>query len=477
MRLVREFDVVAIAPSGSDATRKLVHCDGVFGGFSDLPLIRQAYCEGDAAGGLTKAVSLTGPPGSLTAEGFEAISEICNRLELELASHQSDPCDFGRDKEVTFLLARRADRLIDGPYDALKLALLLEAHSVQTSALYLLRRYNVGVDAAQQLDEALIDRTYEVEPFVVADHTRSTASAAAAASVAPQRRPARRLSIHCDLLHRRDGEQRLRRLAQGLALPAQAELIVRVPGPTLPASLPRLTEEIARSAVAIKIFQDSGPSDAANPCAGGFLSATGAEAELAIYYDGEGEPGIPGWDYDLLRAAAQSEGQMIFALRTGDHKTRYYAAPEDAEAAPEPVPAVSRAWLQACETWSVPGVSPGVFQALVGFYFGRVDWMNKHRLLRSYPVVSVPVVASEADGTARSSPRRFRRSAVSPGAEEKAIEAALRMHAIEWCSREHLHEPDFVYDRQRRRLVLRQRGQPQVLKSWRAEPDRTRLPL
>jgi hypothetical protein len=118
-----------------------------------------------------------------------------------------------------------------------------------------------------------------------------------------------------------------------------------------------------------------------------------------------------------------------------------------------------------------------VFQALVGFYFGRVDWMNKHRLLRSYPVVSVPVVASESDGTARSSLRRFRRSAVPPGAEEKAIEAALRMQAIEWCSREHLHEPDFVYDRQRRRLVLRQRGQPQVLKSWRAEPDRTRLPL
>jgi hypothetical protein len=347
-------------------------------------------------------------------------------------------------------------------------------------ALEMLRRYNAIVETGHKLDEALIDLTYEVEPFAKADHTRARAGAPANASILRQQRhhTARRLSIHCDLLHYPDGEDRLRRLVLGLAMPEHAEIVLRVPGPTLPAFLSRVTDEIAKNRLAIKVFQDPAPSEAANPSAAGFLTATGPEAELAVYFCGEHEPGVPGWDYDLLRAAAKSDSK-IFALRTGDHKTRYYAAPEDAEIAPEPLPAVSRTWLEACGAWSVPGVSAGVFQALVAFYFGRVDWMNKHRPLRLYPVITLPMVAARGAGTAsKFGPRRrFRRSAVAPGAEEKAIEAALRMHAIEWCSRENLRQPHLVYDPQQRRLALRQSGQPQIIKFWSAEPDRTRLPL
>lgn len=473
LMLVRDFDHFPVDPSAADAAQQLAFYDAVFCGFADLPLIGGGAC------GAIKAISLNGPPGSLDAEGLEAIGEICDRLQLELTSHQSDTRDFGRSKEVTFLLARRADRLLDDPYDALKLALLLEAHSLQQMALGLLRRYNVGVEAAHNIDEALIDLTYEVEPFACGDHTRAKVNAPANELLPRQRRhTARRLTIHCDLLHYPDGEHRLGRLAQGLALPEQAEIVVRLPGPTLPTFMSRLTDVIAQSGVAIKVFQDPAPSGAANPCAGGFLTATGPEAELAVYFSGEREPGVPGWDYDLLRAAAMSEGK-VFALRTGDHKTRYYAAPEDAEIAPELVPAVSRAWLDACGAWSVPGVSAGVFQALVAFYFGRADWMNKHRLLRLYPVVTLPMVEVRGSETARTAlpQRRLRRSTVPPGAEEKAIEIALRLHAIEWCNGENLREPHFTYEPQQRMLALRQSGQPQVVRSWSAKLDRTRLPL
>ena len=470
--LVRDFDHLQIDPAAAESASRLARCDGIFCGYSDLALIRAG------GSGAIKAISLTGPPGSLAAEGFEAIGEIANRLELELVSHQSDPRDFGRDKEMTFLLARRADRLLDEPWDTLKLALVFEAHSLQRQAVALLRRYNERVEAEQQLDEALIDPTYEVEPFVGGDYTRPRAGAAGPDSVSMKRRhEARRFSIHCDLLHHADGDERLRRLAQGLALPEQTELVVRVPGPTVPDFLPHLSEEMARSGLAIRIFQDPMASGAANPCAGGFLTTTGVEVELTLYCDGECEPGVAGWDYDLLRAASRTEGK-VFALRTGEHKTRYYTAPEDAAIAPEPIPAVSRAWLEACGAWSVPGVSAGVFQALVAFYFGHVDWTNKHRLLRLYPVVTVPMVTTRSSATADAAPsRRVRHSAPPRGAEEKAIEVALRMHAIEWCSGEGLGEPDFVYDPQQRRVALRRRGRAQVVKSWSAAPDRARLPL
>jgi len=472
--LVRDFDHLQVDPGAAttEGASRLARCDGIFCAFSDVPLIR------GVGSGAIKAISVTGPPGSLTADAFEAIGDIASRLELELASHQSDPRDFGRDKEVMFLLARRADRSLE-PWDALKLALLFEGHSLQRQAVALLRRYNEGIEAAYQLDEALIDQTYEVEPFVGGDYSQAKADAAAAGAASMKRRhEARRFSIHCDLLHRADGDERLRRLAKGLALPEQAEIVVRVPGPTVPDFLPHLSEDIAGSGLAIRIFQDPVASGVANPCAGGFLTATGVEAEVAVYCDGESEPGVAGWDYDLLRALSRTEGK-VFALRTGEHKTRYYTAPEDAAIAPEPVPAVSRTWLEACGAWSVPGVSAGVFQALVAFYFGRIDWTNKHRLLRLYPVVTVPMVTTRSGETADAAAprRRVRHSGLPRGAEEKAIEAALRMHALEWCSREGLSEPDFVYDPQQRRLALWQRGGAHVVRCWSATPDRARLPL
>jgi hypothetical protein len=384
--LFRSVASVIAYPGIADGHPSLSQCDAILCGVDDLAIVQAGLTAADPANTATAALAIRGPVDRFTADAFETIATLSARLGLTLVSQQADLVDFGRDKEIAFILTRPPDGGRDDPISLLKSAVLLEAHSLHEAALERVQQFNERPpDPLARIDEAAIDRTYDVEPFVTADRTAqavdelTAGGGETAVGSAPRRRSAvsgpgheRRLSIHFDQFYHSDGESRLRRLARSLALPEHAEVVARIPDPTLSAFWPALTAEIARLGVTIKVFQDPECHGTANPCAAGFVAAMAQDARIAVYC-ADFEADVPGWDYDLLRAADAAEGRM-FALKISEHKTRNYAMHTDTEPAPGVMQAVSRAWLETCGAWSVPGLSAGVFQSLVAYHFDRADY-------------------------------------------------------------------------------------------------------
>jgi hypothetical protein len=486
--LFRNVATAVVSVEPGDTSNNLAAYDFILCGTSDLQLLTAALLSESKSDGhiapTVKGIAVRGPIQTLSSTEFEVFASICDRLNLTLVAQQAEATAFGYAREIVFVFARTSARNAGEPLDVLKIAIFLEAHSLHETALKLLSLFNEQVtDPSQMIDPSNVDRTYEVAPFARGGSLCAGPSSNGAND--PQKQPTephatsdgRTLSIHFDQLHRDDGEARLLRLARSLALPEQAEIVVRVPGPVMPASWSALAAEIEALGVAANAFLDMALPREANPSASGFLAATAPNAKIAVYY-GEHEPVGPGWDYDLHRAANAAEGKR-FAFRISDHKTRNYCVHEDAETAPETMPAVSRAWLETCEVWSEPGVPAGVFQSLVAFYFDRADWTNKHRALRLYPVMTLstrPADPAEISPLPTARRRaRFRIAAVA--AQKRAVEVALKLHAMEWSELHGINELRVECAPERRRLVLRAPTGGKISKSWVVPLDRSRLPL
>jgi hypothetical protein len=486
--LFRNVATAIVSVEPGDTTNNLASSDFILCGTSDLQLLTAALLSeskpAEHTATTVNGIAVRGSMDSLSSTEFEVFASICDRLNLTLVAQQAEATAFGHGREIVFVFARMGASSAGEPLGLLKIAVFLEAHSLHETALKLLALFNEHVtDPSQMIDPAIVDRTYEVAPFAGGSSVRAGQSSDGASDLQNQpvepRETAdgRILSIHFDQLHRDDGKARLLRLARSLALPELAEIIVRVPGPVMPTSWATLAAEIEALGVAVNAFLDPALPREANPSARGFLAATAPEARIAVYY-GEHEPVGAGWDYDLHRAANAAEGKR-FAFRISDHKTRNYCVREDAEIAPESMPAVSRAWLETCEVWSEPGVPAGVFQSLVAFYFDRADWTNKHRALRLYPVMTLstrPVEPAEISSLPTARRRApFRIAAVA--AQKRAIEIALKLHAIEWSELHGIDDLRIECAPERRRLVLRAPVGGKISKSWVVPLDRSRLPL
>jgi len=476
----------------AEGIRRLASSDAILCRFDDLARLRTIFASPDTVDDRVKVLAVRGSVDTLDADAFDHMMECCTRLNLELVSHQAAYLEFQREKEMAFIFARHPDAMRS--LDFLKAAVVLEAHCLHAAAIDLVQRYNeLAARDEFKIDEALIDRTYEVEAYMSGETTsqlRLLATRKPAAEATVERADAssaprtaskvddRRLSIHFDLLHRPDGEAQLHRVAHSLVTPDKVEIIARVPHLTVPPSLPDLTKAIIDLGISVKVFQDPTGCDLANPCAPAFLTMTAPEARLAVYYGAERVPASAGWDHELLRIADGIEGP-VFLLKSSEHKTRYYAEPEDAWLAPEGFPAVSRAWLETCGAWSREGVSVGMFQTLVAFYFGCSDWANKHRLLRLFPVMNLQTEPLGDAGEPRPAAtlQGLRRSPEFRSAERAAIRIALTLQLREWARRAGVQRPQFDYDPPSGAVALREGAGLTMVKSWSVKPFRARTPL
>jgi hypothetical protein len=123
-------------------------------------------------------------------------------------------------------------------------------------------------------------------------------------------------------------------------------------------------------------------------------------------------------------------------------------------------------------------VSAGVFQKLVAFYSDRLDWTNKHRDLRLYPVMTLstqPLASANEPQLQVQNRRRLSESTIL-AAQHRAIEVALKIHAMEWCERLGIAGLRTECDPKGRRVALRS-SSGKILKSWVIPMDRFRLPL
>lgn len=416
--------------------------------------------------------AIRGPIGALTAGTWRPIETLCEQLGFALVGEHTDIVDFGHDKEIVLILARTAAMGGDDPLRLLKLAVFFEAYSLFDAASALLNRYNERISGSDlpAIDPAVIDRVYDLGPSDI-----SVAAVGDAALQSDQSEgegvSQRLLSVHFDQLHRDDGADRLRYLAGSLALPDQVEIVVRIPAPQPFDEWQPLVAELAELGVEVKAFRDNATIGQANPAAPGFLAMTGPAVALAVYY-GEVEPDVPGWDFDLLRVA-ESASTRMFSLRISGHKTRNYFCRQDAEIAPEGLPTVSRAWLEACGAWSDAEVPASVFQTLVAFFYDRTDWTNKHRPLNLRPVMTL---SSRPAADTTETPTRPQ-GRVSFGTRRRAIEAALKLHALDWGAGQGIEAPTLECGPLRRRLVMRAATKRQVMMSWKLPRDRIRLPL
>jgi hypothetical protein len=468
-------DVATVSVPAPDAPLPddlLAGADLVICGADRVAALLDALAGGVAAAPRLIAVAVRGAMEKLDAAAFAALADLSEALGHELASVHMLPADYQRDRQAFMLLAK--PRQGADATALLKIALVLEAFSLQDGTAACINDFNLltpNEDDRIRLED--IDRLYQVDPgatqeFAVGGSLESSAEG----DSGPRLPHSARLSIHFDLLQRTDGFGLLERLATSLVRPRDVEIIVRIPSAELVGEV-RDRAALFQSGVTLKLLRAWPQPTAPEP--DGFLAETSPQASIVAYYAAGAVPVDPGWDHDLIRLADGIEGP-VFALKSSRHKTRYLVSPQDALGAQEGFPVVSRAWLEACRGWAPTGLSPAVFQTLVAFYLDRIDWFDKHRFMRLFPVTTIRTAPLDPEPR-RNPPTDHRGLAIPIEAEEEAIRAALELFAREWSSRSGITGPRFQYDRQRRTLALRPDITGGPSPSWTLEPVRTRLPL
>jgi hypothetical protein len=471
-------DIATVSVLGPDVpptSDLLSSADVVICGANRVATLRDALAGGAAAAPRLIAVAVRGAMEQLDAATFAALADLCEVLGHELTSIHMLPRDYQRDRQAFVLLARPRHATNADATALLKSALVLEAFSLQDGAAACVNDYNLLTpDEEDRIRTEDMDWRYAVEPGATREFTVSGSLEIAAEGDSGSRLPhSPRLSIHFDLMHRTDGLGLLERLATSLVRPSDVEIIVRIPSAELVGEVRERARLFQSSGVTLKLLRAwPQPTD---PQPDGFLSETSPQARIVAYYAADAVPVDAGWDHDLIRLAEGIEGP-VYALKCSHHKTRYLVSPQDALDAREGFPVVSRAWLEACRTWAPSGLSPAVFQTLVAFYLDRIDWTDKHRFMRLFPVTTLRTAPLDPQ------PRRSVRTdrghlSIAMDAEEEAIRAALELFAREWSSRAGITGPRFQYDRKRRTLALRPDVAGGPSPSWTLEPVRTRLPL
>jgi hypothetical protein len=467
--------VSVLAPDAPLASSPLAAADVVICGTNWAAALRDALTGSAAAAAGTIAVAVRGDMEELDAATFAAVADLCEALGHELASVQMLPRDYQRDRQAFLLLAKPRHAIGSNAPALLKTALVLEAFSLQESAVACMNDYNfLTPNEEDRIRAEDIDRIYEVQPGATQEFTVSGSLESAAEGNSGSRLPhSPRLSIHFDLLQRTDGLGLLERLATSLVRPSDVEIVVRIPSAELVEGVRERARLFQSSGATLKLLR-AGPQPT-SPEPDGFLAETSPQAHIIAYYAADAVPVDAGWDHDLIRLAESIEGP-VFALKCSRHKTRYLVSPLDALTAREGFPVVSRAWLEACRSWAPSGLSPAVFQTLVAFYLDRIDWIDKHRFMRLFPVTTIRTAPLDPEPLRSVATDRGRLS-IPTEAEEEAIRTALELFAREWSSRAGIAAPRFQYDLQRRTLALRPDITGGPSPSWTLEPVRTRLPL